>query len=65
MGWLYVLQWAVTLPVELTAAGFTMQYWTKDVPIAVWMTVFWLAIIILNVFGTLGTFPSIGVWRIY
>jgi len=54
MGWLYVLQWAVTLPVELTAAGFTMQYWTKDVPIAVWMTVFWLAIIILNVFGTLG-----------
>lgn len=30
MGWNYCLQWAITLPVELTAAGFTVQYWTKD-----------------------------------
>ena len=35
-------QWAVTLPLELTAAGFTIQYWDsqKTVPIAVWITIF-------------------------
>ena len=38
----FLLQWAVTLPLELTAAGFTIQYWDsqKTVPIAVWITIF-------------------------
>jgi amino acid transporter len=74
----YFAQWAVVLPLEITAAGITVQYWEKAaaVPIAVWITVFWvgestnsllqleinqsslscfsLAIIAVNVFGTLG-----------
>jgi len=54
MGWNYVLQWAVVLPLEITAAGITVQYWTESVNIAIWITVFWLAIIAVNLFGTLG-----------
>ncbi|GAA6058880.1 hypothetical protein JCM10212_002824 [Sporobolomyces blumeae] len=56
MGWNYFAQWAVVLPLEITAAGITMQYWEKAaaVPIGVWITVFWFAIILLNLFGTLG-----------
>ncbi|GAA5892691.1 uncharacterized protein JCM6883_007441 [Sporobolomyces salmoneus] len=56
LGWNYFAQWAVVLPLEITAAGITVQYWEKAaaVPIAVWITVFWVAIIAVNVFGTLG-----------
>ncbi|KAL3419699.1 amino-acid permease inda1 [Phlyctema vagabunda] len=54
MGWNYVLQWIITLPLELTVVSFTVQYWDKDVSVAVWITIFWLFIIIINVFGTLG-----------
>ncbi|TFK32370.1 APC amino acid permease [Crucibulum laeve] len=56
MGWNYVFQWAVVLPLEITVAGTTVQYWkaAADVPIAAWITVFWVVILILSVFGTLG-----------
>ncbi|GEM08303.1 amino acid transmembrane transporter [Rhodotorula toruloides] len=56
LGWNYFAQWAVVLPLEITAAGITVQYWpaAADVPIAAWITVFWVAIIIVNIFGTLG-----------
>lgn len=54
MGWNYVFQWAVVLPLELTVAGFTVGYWNPDISVGVWITVFWLAIVIINVFGVLG-----------
>ncbi|KAJ3782560.1 APC amino acid permease [Lentinula aff. detonsa] len=54
MGWNYFLQWAVVLPLEITVAGTTVQYWTEKVPIAVWITVFWVVIMIICLFGTLG-----------
>lgn len=54
MGWNYVFQWAVVLPLEITVAGTTVGYWTDDVPIAAWITIFWIVITILCVFGTLG-----------
>ena len=53
-GWNYVLQWAIVLPLELVVAGLTVEYWGANVNVAVWITVFWLAIIIINVFGVLG-----------
>jgi len=54
-GWNYVLQWAVVLPLEITVAGTTVQYWTGDsVPIGAWITVFFAVIIIASMFGTLG-----------
>lgn len=56
MGWNYVFQWAIVLPLELLVAGLTVQYWegAKGVNVAVFITVFWLAICIINVWGTLG-----------
>ncbi|BGO91883.1 hypothetical protein NBRC10512_007674 [Rhodotorula toruloides] len=52
----YAALWCVVLPLELTAAAIAVQYWeaAAKVPVAVWITVFYVAIIILNVFGTLG-----------
>ncbi|RDB16591.1 Amino-acid permease inda1 [Hypsizygus marmoreus] len=56
MGWNYVFQWAVVLPLEITVAGTTVQYWkaAADVPIAAWITIFWVVIVVISVFGTLG-----------
>ena len=56
MGWNYVFQWAIVLPLELVVAGFTVKYWdgAKHVNVAVFVTVFWVFIILLNVLGTLG-----------
>jgi amino acid transporter len=56
MGWNYVLQWAVTLPLEITAAGITVSYWpaAQKVPLGAWITIFFVAMILINVFGTLG-----------
>ena len=54
MGWNYVLQWAVVLPLEITVAGTTVQYWTDKVPLGVWITIFFGLIILASAFGTLG-----------
>ncbi|KAH7069454.1 amino acid permease/ SLC12A domain-containing protein [Paraphoma chrysanthemicola] len=56
MGWNYVFQWAIVLPLELVVAGLTVQYWdgAKNVSLAVFITVFWVFIILINVWGTLG-----------
>ena len=54
MGWNYVFQWAAVLPLELTVCGITIQYWNPDISIAVWITLFLVVIIIVNVFGALG-----------
>jgi amino acid transporter len=54
MGWNYVFQWAIVLPLEITVAGTTVQYWTDKVPIAGWITVFWMVIseVIVSSFPT-------------
>jgi len=54
MGWNYVLQWIIVLPLELTVVSFTVDYWKPGVNVAVWITIFWVFIIFVNVFGTLG-----------
>jgi amino acid transporter len=54
MGWNYVFQWVIVLPLELTVCSFTVGYWNKDINVAVWITIFWVFIIIINIFGTLG-----------
>lgn len=54
MGWNYVLQWAVVLPLEISIAAITVEFWDTGVNVGVWMTVFLLAILIINIFGVLG-----------
>ena len=56
MGWNYVFQWAIVLPLEINVAGLTIGYWDPEqkINIAVWVTVFLIVIIIINIFGVLG-----------
>ncbi|KAL0570909.1 Amino-acid permease inda1 [Marasmius crinis-equi] len=54
MGWNYVLLWIVTVPLEITVAATTVQYWGDSVPTAGLITIFWVALIIISLFGTLG-----------
>ncbi|ROW17193.1 hypothetical protein VPNG_01345 [Cytospora leucostoma] len=54
MGWNYVFQWSIVLPLELTVCGLTIQYWNPNISVAVWITVFLVLIVIVNIFGTLG-----------
>lgn len=55
MGWNYFLQWLFILPFEIVVASFTINYWTEgSISPAVWMAVFMVALIFINVFGTLG-----------
>lgn len=49
-----VFQWIIVLPLELTVCSFTVQYWNRDISVAVWITIFWVFIIVINIFGTLG-----------
>lgn len=49
-----VIQWLIVLPLELTVVSFTVKYWDKETSVAVWITIFWVFIIITNIFGTLG-----------
>jgi amino acid transporter len=51
MGWNYALSWLLTIPLELTAAGIVINYWTTSVNVAVWITIFLIVLLIMNLFG--------------
>jgi len=42
------------LPLELVVAGLTVNYWGADVNVAIWITVFMIIVIFINIFGVLG-----------
>ncbi|CAG8954202.1 hypothetical protein HYFRA_00005822 [Hymenoscyphus fraxineus] len=48
MGWIYWFSWAMTYALELTATGLIIQYWNKDLSIAIFIAVFWVVITALN-----------------
>lgn len=48
MGWIYWFSWAITFALELTATGLIVQYWNKEIPIAIFIAVFWVVITALN-----------------
>jgi len=54
IAWNYALQWLVTLPLELVAASMTIQYWTDSVHPAVFVAIFYVIIVIINLFGVKG-----------
>jgi yeast amino acid transporter len=51
MGWNYALGWVGTFPFELLAAGLTVRFWNSHISEAVFITIFWVAIVIINVVG--------------
>ncbi|KAJ5381068.1 Arginine permease CAN1 [Penicillium cataractarum] len=48
MGWIYWFSWASTFALELTATGLIIQFWDETIPIAIFIAVFWVLIIIFN-----------------
>ncbi|KAF3934929.1 hypothetical protein ABW19_dt0207226 [Dactylella cylindrospora] len=54
MGWNYAMQWLIVLPLEVVAATLTLDYWDSNIPTAIWVTVFWILIISLNMVGVKG-----------
>ena len=54
MGWNYWLQWAVSLPLEFTAATIVVSYWDNPVPDGAWIAIFFAVMFIINIFGARG-----------
>ncbi|KAN0063056.1 hypothetical protein ACQY0O_004219 [Thecaphora frezii] len=56
MAYNYWLQWLIILPLELVAASIVITFWDPQelVPRGVWVTVFLVAICIINFFGVRG-----------
>ena len=54
MGWNYAMGWMTVFPFELVAAGLTVQFWNSNIPSAVFVTIFWLAVVVVNFVGVRG-----------
>lgn len=54
LGLLYALSWLISFPSELIACSITVQYWNQSVNPAVWVAVFYVVIILINMFGVRG-----------
>jgi amino acid transporter len=50
-GWNYFFKYAVVLPANLSAVGVIIQYWRKDLNVGIFITVFLVAITIVNWFN--------------
>lgn len=48
------MQWLVVLPLEIVSAAITIEYWHSPVNKAVWITIFWVLIVSINLFGVKG-----------
>lgn len=51
VAWNYFFQYLVLLPLELVAGSITMQYWTTSINPDVWVLIFYLLVISINMFG--------------
>lgn len=49
-GWNYWFSWAITFALEVSVVGQVIEYWSSTVPLAVWISIFWVVITILNMF---------------
>lgn len=56
MGWNYAMQWLFVLPLEIIAASITINYWDEEQKYnhAIFVTIFLVAIIGINLFGVKG-----------
>lgn len=54
MGWNYAMQWLIVLPLEVVAASITINYWSVAISDAVWVTIFLIAIVGINLIGVKG-----------
>ncbi|CAG9946976.1 unnamed protein product [Clonostachys rosea f. rosea IK726] len=48
-GWNYFFKYIMATPTNLTAAGLVIQYWRPDLNVAIWITIFGVVIVSINV----------------
>ncbi|KAJ4346619.1 lysine permease [Didymosphaeria variabile] len=48
MGWIYWFSWSITYALELSAAGLIIQWWAPDLNIAIFISIFWVPITLVN-----------------
>ena len=48
LGWNYWYQFAIGVPIEISAAALVIEYWPNNISPAVWITVLYLAIFLTN-----------------
>lgn len=54
IGWNYALFWVIVLPLELVASSMTIQFWKSDINSVVWVVIFYVFIMGLNLCGNKG-----------
>ncbi|CCE72979.1 Piso0_000587 [Millerozyma farinosa CBS 7064] len=54
MSWNYAMNWLVVLPLELVAASITIQYWNDTINPASLVVIFYVVVIVINLFGARG-----------
>jgi amino acid transporter len=54
IGWSYAVQWLVVLPLELVAASITIGYWNSPINPAAWVSIFYVVVVVINLFGVRG-----------
>lgn len=54
LGILYAVSWLVSFPSELIACSMTVQYWNSLINPAVWVAIFYVVIVAINLFGVKG-----------
>ena len=54
MGWNYAMQWLIVLPLEISAAGITIRFWDTHTSPGVYIAVFWVFIVAINLLGVRG-----------
>lgn len=54
MSWIYAAAWLITLPLELVSASITITFWQPGISNAVFVTIFLILIMAINLFGAKG-----------
>ncbi|KAI1180536.1 putative amino acid permease [Nemania sp. FL0916] len=54
MGWNYALQWLIALPLEIISASIVTTYWTAHLNKAVFVTIYLITIVFINLCGVKG-----------
>lgn len=50
IGWMYWFSWGITFAIELSVVGQIIEFWTFAVPIAAWISIFFVIFTAINFF---------------
>ncbi|KAI7865464.1 amino acid permease/ SLC12A domain-containing protein [Spinellus fusiger] len=54
VGWVYWVNWAVGVAVELTGVAIIMQYWLQNIPSVIWSIICLVLLLMINLFSVKG-----------